>query len=196
MKIVVGLGNPGPKYAPTRHNIGFRVLDELAGRCSARFHVKESYAVAECRIAGEVVATVKPLTFMNASGEAVRQVLRERDSTLENLLVVCDDAHLPLGKLRLRRRGSSGGHKGLQSVIDTMGTNEFHRLRVGIGKRAAEAASTSSQGADDEQILLDYVLSPFSEEEEREVGKIVPLAADAVEHWVAQGIEAAMMRFN
>ncbi len=183
MHIVVGLGNPGREYTGTRHNIGFMVIDELAGRLSVtesrrRFRSE----LGEGSLAGEKVVLVKPQTYMNLSGAAVREVVNWYHSPTDDILVVLDDLDLPFGSLRLRSTGSAGGHNGLSSVIEQLGSNQVPRLKVGIGRGRLSATA--------------HVLARFSPEEQRELGDVVGRAADAVELWVQQGIVAAMNRFN
>lgn len=184
MKVVVGLGNPGPKYAGTRHNVGFDVVDYLAAApgCSPFRERFESF-VAEAKEGGEAVLLVKPLTFMNLSGRAVRAVLDFYKLAPADLLVVCDDFNLPLGKLRVRAKGSHGGQNGLRNVQDQLGTDAYARLRIGVGQPQAGEA-------------VDFVLSRFRPAERKAVEEAVATAAQAVLAWVKGGVEAAMNRFN
>jgi PTH1 family peptidyl-tRNA hydrolase len=182
MKAIVGLGNPGREYAGTRHNIGFDVVDEIARRWNAALRPWKS--VAEVAVVGtRGVVLVEPQTFMNASGEAVSRVVAFHKLEMADVLVIVDEVQLPLGQLRLRRSGSAGGHNGLKSVIQHVGT-EFPRLRIGIGR------------GDPKWDLADHVLSRFAREEREVVNDAVSRAADAVELFVDQGLEAAMSRFN
>jgi PTH1 family peptidyl-tRNA hydrolase len=184
MKVVVGLGNPGPKYAGTRHNVGFEVIDYLAKGpgCSA-FREKFEAFVAELKEGDETVLLVKPLTFMNLSGRAVRAVLDFYKLPVEQVLVVCDDFNLPLGKLRVRARGSHGGQNGLRSVQEQLGTDAYARLRIGVGQPDPGEA-------------VDYVLARFKPGERPVVEEAVATAAQAVLAWVRGGIEVCMNRFN
>jgi peptidyl-tRNA hydrolase, PTH1 family len=185
VRLVVGLGNPGERYAGTRHNVAWRVLGTLADRWRATdASVAELYAARRARVAGGLVELMEPLTFMNLTGEAVERWVRENQGPPEDLLVVSDDVYLPVGALRLRASGSSGGHRGLESVEAALGTRGFARLRIGVG--AAES------GAE----LREHVLEAFSPEERPLVDETVVRAADAVECWVAEGIGTAMNRFN
>lgn len=185
MRLVVGLGNPGKKYERTRHNVGFLVVD----RCCARAGVDPSKKSFEARYAfagigrGQV-GYVKPLTYMNESGVAVRGFCDFYKVDPVDVLVVCDDLALPCGRLRLRAGGSSGGQKGLESIIRHLGTQQFPRLRVGIG-----AAPLFMDAAD-------YVLGQFAEEERAPMESAVERAADAVRAWLDAGIERAMAAFN
>src|SRR5205823_632036 len=184
MKIVVGLGNPGPKYAGTRHNVGFEVVDYLAEGpgCSA-FREKFEAFVAELKEGDETVLLIKPLTFMNLSGRAVRAVLDFYKLPVEQLLVVCDDFNLPLGKLRVRAKGSHGGQNGLRNIQEHLGTDAYARLRIGVGQPDPGEA-------------VDYVLSRFKPGERPVVEEAVATAAQAVLTWVRGGLEACMNRFN
>jgi PTH1 family peptidyl-tRNA hydrolase len=183
MKLIVGLGNPGPKYAGTRHNVGFDVVDYLAAApgCGP-FREKFEAFVAEMKDGDETVLLVKPLTFMNLSGRAVRAILDFYKVPVENVLVICDDFNLPLGKLRARTKGSHGGQNGLRNVQEQLGTDAYTRLRIGVGAPAVDA--------------VDHVLSKFKPGERAAVEDAVAVAAQAALTWVRQGAEAAMNRFN
>ncbi len=183
MKLIVGLGNPGPKYAGTRHNIGFAVVDELAARRGATFEAAP-VDVLMAKVRGESPALLaKPLTFMNRSGEAVGALLRYYRIEIGDLLVIVDEVHLPLGRLRARARGSAGGHNGLKSIIAHLG-DEFSRLRVGVGR------------GDAQRDLADHVLAKFDADERADVEEMTKRAADAAELFVTAGIAAVMNRFN
>jgi len=183
-KLVVGLGNPGSKYEGTRHNIGFEVIDRLAeGGIGARFNRKFDALVAEIEIDFHRVSLLKPETFMNLSGRAVAQALRFYKLEPVDLLVICDDLSLPLGKLRIRGGGSDGGQKGLRDVTAHLGTETFARLRIGIGERGPVDAA-------------DFVLSRFRGAERPIIDDTLILAAQAVAVWTTQGLAAAMNRFN
>jgi PTH1 family peptidyl-tRNA hydrolase len=185
MKVVCGLGNPGDRYRLTRHNVGYRVVDLLADRWEvSKGRVRDGAATIEVARDEPVgrVLLVKPLRFMNRSGAPVRAAVRNANADPETeLLVVADDVDLPLGKIRLRRGGSAGGHNGLRDVIEALGTDQFARLRVGIG-RSGET--------------VDHVLSTFGRDEEGLADEAIATAADAVERWLAEGTEAAMNAFN
>ncbi len=185
MKLVVGLGNPDRKYHETRHNVGFMVLAELGrrygmGRAKSKFHGE----LLEARIGGEKVLLLSPLTYMNRSGLSVDEATRFFQIDAKDLLVVCDDLNLPLGKLRLRLKGSSGGQKGLGDIIRRLGTEEFVRLRIGIG--------APPEGWD----AADYVLGKFTKTEKSVMELTVQQAADAVVCWVGEGSTECMNRFN
>jgi PTH1 family peptidyl-tRNA hydrolase len=184
MKVVVGLGNPGGRYAGTRHNVGFAVVDLLAESPRASgFQSRFQAQVAEVYEDQHKVLLVKPETFMNLSGRCVRQVMDFYQVPCEDLLVVCDDINLPLGKLRARARGTHGGHNGLRDIQNHLGTTEYNRLRVGVG-------------APDEDDAIDHVLGRFRPAERPVIDEAVRTAAQAVLVWVHQGIEACMNEFN
>ena len=184
MKLVVGLGNPGPKYAGTRHNVGFEVIDYLARSpaCSP-FREKFEAFIAEWKEGAETVLLVKPLTFMNLSGRAVRAILDFYKLPVDQVLVVCDDFNLPLGKLRMRAKGSHGGQNGLRNIQEQLGTDEYARLRIGVGQPTPGDA-------------VDFVLSRFKPGERAATEEAIATAAQAVVMWVRDGIEASMNRFN
>jgi PTH1 family peptidyl-tRNA hydrolase len=184
LKLVVGLGNPGSKYEGTRHNIGFDVVDRLAaGGSGSSWSRKFEGLIAEIEINFRRVLLLKPETFMNLSGRSVAQVLRFYKIELSDLLVVCDDLNLPLGRLRLRSGGSDGGQKGLRDISAHLGTDRYARLRVGIGDRGEIDAA-------------DFVLSRFRPAERSTIEDGLILASQAVAVWVGQGVEAAMNQFN
>lgn len=185
MKLVIGLGNPGLKYRRTRHNFGFMVVDALAALRDLHFRRGKFRGMeAAGQIGKEQVLLVKPLTFMNLSGECVGGLLRYYQCDLQDLLVIFDDIHLDLGKLRLRRSGSAGGHHGVESVIKHLHSQEFPRLRLGIGK--------PPEWMD----MMSYVLSPFSRGEVKLVRETIHRATLAVETWLYHGLDEAMNRFN
>jgi PTH1 family peptidyl-tRNA hydrolase len=185
MRLIVGLGNPGERYRRNRHNVGFFVIDVLAARSgSARAQVEDDAWTATARVGGEDVLLVKPLTFMNRSGVPLARLLPLHEAGPQDLLVVEDDIALELGTLRIRERGGHGGHNGLRSIIDELGTDEVARLRIGIRR---------GEIPDD---LAGYVLADFLSEDVLVVQEVVGRAADAVECVVQEGLEAAMSRFN
>jgi PTH1 family peptidyl-tRNA hydrolase len=185
--LVAGLGNPGDEYAATRHNVGFMVADELCRRGGGRWESRKGLsAIARVRIGGAEIVLCKPLTYMNNSGMAVAETLRRFDLEVSSLLVVVDDLALPLGRLRIRTRGSDGGHNGLTSVIFALGSDEFARLRCGIGQEAPPPKGT----------MPDFVLSPFDRPEVPALREMVARAADAAATGAVGGIAAAMNRFN
>jgi PTH1 family peptidyl-tRNA hydrolase len=184
MKVVVGLGNPGKDYKDTRHNIGFMVLEELAAR--HRVEKQDSRfdgIIAEIRINGEKVLLVKPLTYMNLSGKTVQPLLRWYKLDTHDLMVIYDDMDLPVGTVRVRPQGGTGGHKGMASIVDRLATTEFARTRLGIGHPQDRQA-------------VDWVLGRFTALEKEQVQQAVKTAADVVEKWVKDGIDAAMNAYN
>jgi peptidyl-tRNA hydrolase, PTH1 family len=186
VRIVVGLGNPGKRYEATPHNVGYATVDVLAGRLRSalRRSFRFNSRMARAKVTGEDVLLVKPETYMNNSGMAVQRIMRYHRATLEDLIVVLDDADLELGRLRVKAKGSSGGHLGLSSVIEHVHGDGFARVRIGIGRR---------EGAGN---LVEHVLSPFSGEDKSAVNAAVQRAADAVLCVIEQGREAAMNSFN
>ena len=184
MKAIVGLGNPGAQYTGTRHNVGFAVVDELARRAGVDFESAPSEALmARWRRPDAPVVLVKPLTFMNLSGQAIGELARYFKIGPADLMVIVDDVQLPLGKLRARARGSAGGHNGLKSVIAHVG-DEFGRLRLGVGR------------GDARRDLADHVLTRFDKDEAAEVERMITRAADAAEAFIISGIAAVMNQFN
>jgi len=184
LKLVVGLGNPGSRYVGTRHNIGFELVDQIArGGRGAGFGRKFDGQIAEAEIDYHRVLLLKPETFMNLSGRSVGQAVRFYKLQPPDILVICDDLSLPVGKLRIRPGGSDGGQKGLRDITAHLGTDQFPRLRIGIG----------DQGGGD---AADYVLSRFRSPERTIIDDTLILASQAVAVWVTQGIDQAMNRFN
>jgi PTH1 family peptidyl-tRNA hydrolase len=184
MNVVVGLGNPGSRYAGTRHNVGFAVVDYLAeGGRGGRFQARFQAQVAELTEGEQKVLLVKPETFMNLSGRCVRQVVDFYQLPLERLLVVCDDINLPLGKLRARVRGTHGGHNGLRDIQNHLGTTEYARLRIGVGAPA-------------EDDTVDHVLGRFRPGERAVIDEAIPQAGQAVLVWLRHGIDQCMNQFN
>lgn len=185
MRLLVGLGNPGERYRRTRHNVGFMVVDELASRGGVR-HGREAHDawIAEARLCGVDALLVKPLTFMNRSGAAVAQVLAEQGGGVQDVVVIVDDVALELGTLRLRERGSHGGHNGLRSLVDVLGSEDFARVRVGI--RSGEPPLD----------LAGYVLSDFTSDEVLLVQELVGRAAESIECLLRDGTAVAMSRYN
>lgn len=184
MKLIVGLGNPGQRYKNTRHNIGFRVIDELLQRTrTTDLQNMCQSIVAQTELQGSEALLAKPLTYMNHSGRAVSEMVHQFDIALEDLCVVYDDLHLDIGVLRIRRSGSDGGHKGIKSIQNLLNTQEVALMRIGIGKP-------------DNEHWVDYVLSEFLPAEWQEIDFMIQRAADALETLIAGGIQTAMNRFN
>lgn len=185
MILIAGLGNPGPEYAGTRHNIGFELIDRLASAMSVRMGPgKGPYYAGRGRRDGETLLLVKPSTYMNRSGAALQQALNWYKIQPEHCLVCYDDLDLPVGTIRLRAEGSAGGHNGMRDIIRMLGTDAFPRLRIGIGNEFPEGRQ------------VDFVLSPFDSEERNLVAEALDKAESAVFHFCENGIEAAMNKYN
>jgi PTH1 family peptidyl-tRNA hydrolase len=185
LKLIVGLGNPGRKYAGTRHNVGYDVIAELVKRTSAgTSKLRFESEFWEANIAGEKVLLACPVTYMNLSGRAIQQILAFFKLTPEDLVVICDDLNLPAGKLRLRKSGTAGGQKGLQNTIDQLGTTDFARLRIGIDRPPGQMAAS------------DYVLAKIRPEDKEVLESAVWKAADAVESIVKTGVDLTMNTVN
>jgi PTH1 family peptidyl-tRNA hydrolase len=184
---IAGLGNPGPEYAATRHNIGFVLVDRLATRWRAEWALKKRFhaCLAKAEREGRKIILGQPRTFMNQSGLAVGAVVRYYQMPPGRILIVVDDADLPVGQLRLRRDGSSGGHHGLESIEQQLGTRGYPRLRIGIGRRSQ-----------DHREITDYVLGRFEPAERKTMEEVSDRAIRQVECWLAHGIEQAMNEFN
>jgi PTH1 family peptidyl-tRNA hydrolase len=187
MKLIVGLGNPGREYRDTRHNVGFLVADEIAKRHDLTFAMAPSQvpdAFVAKKFGTPPLLVAKPLTFMNNSGDAVAALARYYDVAVDDLLVVVDEVALPFGRLRARARGSAGGHNGLKSVIARLGTTEFPRLRLGVGR------------GDARRDLANHVLSKFEADEQSALGEFIARAADAAEMFAVAGIATVMNTYN
>lgn len=185
MKLIVGLGNPGRRYRQTRHNVGWEVISRLARRARIAVDEEDGFSdVGRGAIGGTRVILARPQTYVNVSGEAVRDLRRRHRLRPQDIVVVIDDLDLPLGRLRLRASGSAGGHNGLKSIIEAIGTTEFPRLRVGIGR--------PPEGVDP----ADHVLTRFTSDEQAVVDAALDRAAEAIETAITEGIETAMNRFN
>jgi peptidyl-tRNA hydrolase, PTH1 family len=181
--LLVGLGNPGIRYAKTRHNIGFMVLDRLAESLGLSFREKTDYRACNGSINGQKVILMEPLTFMNRSGSAVRKVFSKNAVEPEHIIVIHDDLDLAPGRLKISKRGSAGGHKGVESVIQHLGTQEFIRFRIGIGRTPLMPTE-------------DYVLAKFRKDEQALIKEVVAGAVDAISCAIDQGVDKAMNRFN
>lgn len=185
MKLIVGLGNPGDRYRNTRHNVGFEVLDRIAARFGSEFlREKHRGQYAEVRIADRKVILLKPMTYMNLSGESVAKAARNNVNDPGEVLVVYDDVDLPLGKIRLRTGGSGGGHNGMRNVIERLGTQDVPRLRVGVGTETTRGER------------IDHVLGKFHPDERTVIDEALDRAADACVCCVEEGLETAMNKFN
>jgi PTH1 family peptidyl-tRNA hydrolase len=185
MKLIVGLGNPGPEYEHTRHNLGFRLIDLLAERASTRVsRAQDGALVGQGRLAGCPVVLVKPQTYMNLSGDSVKPLAARYEAAPADVIVAVDDLALPFGRIRVRAKGSAGGHNGLKSIIARLGTQDFPRVRMGIAPDHPV------------QDTARFVLQPFPRGAREEVEKMLWGAADAVESVVTDGVERAMATFN
>jgi PTH1 family peptidyl-tRNA hydrolase len=186
MKLIVGLGNPGRKYEGTRHNVGFEVLDRLATKLTTPKKPKHSFQadLAECEISDERVLLLWPQTFMNLSGGSVQAARDFYKLTNADLLIVSDDFNLPLGKLRFRKTGSSGGQKGLEDVIRRLGSQDFSRLRIGIGSPPPNFDA------------MNYVLGKFTKEDRVVIDEAIQRSVDAVQEWAQEGTDGVMAKYN
>jgi PTH1 family peptidyl-tRNA hydrolase len=185
MFLVVGLGNPGPEYAETRHNLGFKVSDELATRLGATaFKTKHQSLITEVQLAGHKILIAQPQTFMNNSGAAVRGILAWHKLDLKDLVVVYDDVDLEVGMIRVRENGSAGGHHGIESIIASLGSTEFARVRIGIGRENLTGD------------VSDYVLQKIPPAQREPLAAAVITAAEALEAIISNGLTAAMNKFN
>jgi PTH1 family peptidyl-tRNA hydrolase len=183
--LVVGLGNPGPEYAKTRHNLGFMLVDRLAVECQTQVKRLECRSlVGRAEIENRITELAKPQTYMNLSGEAVGCLVGKEDRSIERLIVISDDLALPFGSIRIRPKGTHGGHNGLRSIIDCLKTNEFTRLRIGI---MPDHSISNTKN---------FVLESFSKEESMNVDKILEESSDAVRAIILDGVDAAMAKFN
>jgi len=185
MKCIVGLGNPGRKYKDTRHNVGFMVIEELRKRHKWKLNQSKfngKYAMEMLK--AEKVILLQPQTYMNLSGEAIRPLMNYFNIDLDDLIVIYDDLDLPTGKIRLRQKGGHGGHNGIRSTIDQLGTKEFKRIRIGVGRPA------------DQMPTVNYVLGKFPKEEEDNVNSSIQHAADACEAWLTKPFSEVMNEFN
>jgi PTH1 family peptidyl-tRNA hydrolase len=186
VKLVAGLGNPGPRYAQTRHNVGYAVVDEMARRWGTsveKYERRYEALLGDTQFADQRVLLLKPQTYMNLSGRSLLAVAQFYKLACSDLLVICDDLDLPVGRIRLRAGGSGGGQKGLENILLRLASNDIPRLRIGIGKV-------------DKSVTTEHVLSRFTPDERDLIDQAVAAAADAVECWLGEGIEAAMNRFN
>ena len=182
--LIVGLGNMGSEYEGTRHNVGFRIVDALAASCNAQFQDRRYGFVAQARIKNAQVVMLKPTTFMNLSGNAVRYWMQQEKIPLENLLIVVDDLSLPVGTLRMKQNGSAAGHNGLKHIAQMLGTEGYNRLKVGIGNDFPKGCQ------------IDFVLGRFGAEDEKIITEKAPVACDAIKAFVLSGIQFAMCHYN
>lgn len=191
MKLIIGLGNPGRGYADNRHNIGFMCLNHFAWTQGIGFDKKQGQArIGSGEVVGSQVVLAKPQTYMNLSGQSVSRLVKRFNINLSDLLVIHDDLDLPLGKIRIRQGGSSGGHKGIGSIITELGSQDFLRLRVGISRPVEDAGEISESG------IIAYVLSDFTLEEKQVIAQVVPRVSEAVLCLLTEGLVATMNKYN
>lgn len=185
MKLIVGLGNPGRSYQKTRHNVGFMIIDELANKEKVSFSLKTKFKgeLVQTNMKGEPVILLKPNTFMNKSGESVLAVKQFYQINDEDILVIHDDLDLECGKLRIRQKGSAGGHNGLKSIISCINSENFQRLKIGIGR-------------DDKMLVTDYVLGKFTKEEKKEIEIAIYSGVDAIYDWLEKDVVYVMNKYN
>jgi PTH1 family peptidyl-tRNA hydrolase len=192
MKLIVGLGNPGFLYARNRHNIGFMCVSHLAKMRKITFDRKQGHARTGIgNIAGHRVVLARPQTYMNASGESVSALMKKLNVSAADVIVIHDDLDLPVGKIRLRLGGSSGGHKGIDSIITHTGTPDFYRVRVGIGRPEIDGGNPDKESA-----VIDFVLKDFTREEKKIIDDTIPQVSEAIVYLLAEGLTKAMNRYN
>ncbi len=193
MKLIVGLGNPGQGYANNRHNLGFMCLSHFAKQHGISFDKKQGQArIGTGEIAGQAVVVARPQTYMNQSGQAVSRLVRKFNISLDDLIVIHDDLDLAVGKIRIRRGGSSGGHRGINSIIMELGSPDFLRIRVGIGRPAVSESGIPTA----EDAIIAYVLSDFIPEEKKVIDQTIPRVSEAVHCLLTEGLTAAMNKYN
>jgi PTH1 family peptidyl-tRNA hydrolase len=191
MKLIVGLGNPGPEYVFTPHNAGFLAVDRIAAVCDVQVANRRGRALtAKARLAGHEVLLAKPETFMNLSGLSVAALLQELQLGVEDMIVLYDELAIPLGTLRIRERGSAGGHNGVKSISGVLGTEEWTRIRIGVGKPPLESGRAIKSGG------KDFLLAPMRKQEFAELDEVLDQAVRAVEAVLTKGVGAAMNEFN
>ena len=183
MKMIIGLGNPGKEYAQTKHNVGFMVVDAIADELNVSVEKRQCQAFTQMTTwDGEKILLVKPQTYMNLSGQAVMELLNYYKDKIDDLLVIHDDLDLPPGQLRFKQGGGAGGHNGIKNIIAHLNSNDFDRLKIGIGR--------------DKNETKDYVLTPFAGTDKKQIDEAVALSVDAVKMWLQQGIAPAMNQYN
>jgi len=193
MKLIVGLGNPGRGYANNRHNVGFVCLNHFARKQGIRFDKKQGRArIGLGEVTGSRVVIARPQTYMNKSGQSVSLLVKKFNISPDNLLVIHDDLDLPSGKIRIRQGGSSGGHKGIGSIITELGSQDFVRIRVGIGRPVKNEDST--EFSEDE--IISYVLSDFTPDEKQAITQVIPRVSEAILCLLTEGLVTAMNRYN
>ncbi len=193
MNLIVGLGNPGRVYVNNRHNAGFVCVNHFARTQGIQFDKKQGKArIGQGNVAGSRIIVARPQTYMNLSGESVSRLVRKFNINPNNLLVIHDDLDLPLGKIRIRQSGGSGGHKGIDSIIDCVESENFLRLRVGIGRPNTSEDSAGNSEAD----IVTYVLSDFTPEERQTLSQVIPMVSEAILCLLTEGLTATMNRYN
>jgi len=193
MKLIVGLGNPGREYANNRHNVGFMCLKHFAKTQGIRFDKKQALArIGIGKVAGNEVVIARPQTYMNQSGQSVKRLVKRFNINLDDLLVIHDDLDLPLGKIRIRQGGSSGGHKGIDSIIADLDSQDFIHIRVGIGRPTVFEGNTQTREAE----IIAYVLSDFTPEEKQAITRVIPGVSKAIYCLLTEGLTAAMNKYN
>jgi PTH1 family peptidyl-tRNA hydrolase len=193
MKLIVGLGNPGLGYARNRHNIGFMCLNRFARKHGIRFDKKQGKArIGRGEVAGNQVVVARPQTYVNLSGQSVSRLVKKFNINLDDLIVIHDDLDLPPGKIRIRQGGSSGGHKGIDSIIADLASPEFVRIRIGIGRPDIAEGDTQTKEAE----VIAYVLSDFTPEEKRVINQVIPRVSEAIHYLLTEGLTAAMNKYN
>ncbi len=193
MKLIVGLGNPGTSYVNNRHNVGFMCISHFAKKQHIPFDHKQSQArIGLGKVAGNQIVVARPQTFMNLSGVSVSLLMKKYHAGLDDLVVIHDDLDLPVGKIRIREGGGSGGHKGVESIISSLGTRDFPRLRIGIGR----PTNPPDHEPEAEAEIISYVLSDFTHEEKQIIDATIPRASEAILCILADGLAVAMNRYN
>ncbi|MBA7621517.1 Peptidyl-tRNA hydrolase [subsurface metagenome] len=193
MKLIVGLGNPGRAYAHNRHNVGFICLNHFARRQGIKFDKKRGKArIGIGEVANNKIVIAKPQTYMNLSGQSVSRLVKKLNINLNDLLIIYDDLDLPPGKIRIRQGGSSGGHKGIDSIISSLGSQDFSRLRIGIGRPTTTEGSDQISEAD----IIAYVLSDFTPEEKQAITQVIPRVSEAIYCLLTEGLTSAMNKYN
>ena len=193
MKLIVGLGNPGRIYAHNRHNIGFMCVSHFAKTQGIRFDKKQGQArIGTGEVVGSKLIVARPQTHMNLSGESIGRLAKKFNINLDDLLVIHDDLDLPLGKIRIRQGGSSGGHKGIDSIITRLGSQDFTRIRVGIGRPTTFEDSVEDKEAD----IIAYVLTDFTPDEKKAITQVIPKVSQVILYLLTEGLTAAMNKYN
>jgi len=193
MKLIVGLGNPGREYANNRHNVGFICLNHFARSQGVRFDKKQGKArIGTGEVAGSKVVLARPQTYVNLSGQSVSRLVKKFNINLDDLLIIHDDLDLPLGKIRIRQGGSSGGHKGIDSIIADLDSQDFIHIRIGIGRPTTVEGDTQAREAE----IIAYVLSNFTPEEKQAITKVIPRVSEAIYCLLTEGLVAAMNKYN